>query len=110
MKPANYYGRLLQPWAGFLGGGLGWLIAHQFGSDRSFADCLDTGWPLELAIGFTGLVLAGVGALLGWAWVRRGGESAPRFVAFVGTLAAAVFAVAIVLQTAATLIIPRCHA
>jgi hypothetical protein len=99
------------PWAGFLLGGLGFVLSHQIGSTGNYDACSLHGWPDVLLAGVLCLGLAGTGALLSWRLWRRGEhhETAPRrFIALVSTLAAGLFAFAIVPPMVASLLIPRC--
>jgi hypothetical protein len=111
MRSVSHYIRLLQPWSGFVGGGLGWLAAHQLGGDNAFNSCETMSPLIQLLIGLAGASLAIGGGL--WSrplWSGDEARSGRHFVALVGTLAAAVFLLAIILQTSAALIIPQCHA
>jgi uncharacterized membrane protein len=64
-----------------------------------------------LLIGLLALALAGVGGFLSYGVWRGGDVEAPRpFIALIGILTSALLAIAIVLQTAAGLIIPSCFA
>ena len=100
---------LLSPWAGFIGGGIGWFAAHQSGSDAAFSNCTGSGPLLHLVIGLVALLVALGGGLVGWRTGRRDGAVAWQWVAMVGSLFAVLMALAIVLQTTAGLIIPRCY-
>ena len=99
----------LWPWAGLIGAGLAWMLAHQIGSDGTFFDC-DGGTALSLVAGIFALLLAlasGVGSYRLW---RRGGETeARRFIAMIGWLFAILLGLAILLPTIAALILPGCH-
>jgi hypothetical protein len=98
------------PWSGFIAAPLGWALHQQVLADMLHFNCHLGG----AAAGLLGFAIAG--ALIvtgGWlSWRARGEErAAPRwFVATLGTMAAALFGFAIVLQTIATLILPGCGA
>jgi hypothetical protein len=107
----------LAPWAGWILGILGWVLSDQIGSDLAQTDCTLADPPLMLLIGSCGAALAILGGLVSArVWRRMRGDieqpyaGARRFVAATGTLAAGIFLLAIVFQTAASLIIPQCHA
>lgn len=97
----------LEPWSGSIGGGLGWALSHQLGSDLVTDKCGAAHPLLMILIGIIGLAIAGFG---GWiSWRVRPREAAGRlFVATIGVMFAALFAIAIFMQTAATLFLPRC--
>ena len=101
---------LLLPWSGLLGGSFGWFITHQIGSNQSFDHCGHSGAVPILLAGIFGIGLALWGAWLA-SGVRRdpaSSQGARRFLAVTGIGIAALFVTAIILQTAAALIIPRC--
>lgn len=102
-------------WSGLVLGPAAWLAHHQLGSNLNFARCDVVGGPAVVAIGMACLALALVGGWLSWrAWRRTGanlgdsGEPAGRFIALLSLLAVALFALTIVVQTGAGLIIPDC--
>jgi hypothetical protein len=96
-------------WAALALSAFAWFGSHQFGSNLSFADCRASGALPVLLIGLVALALALGGGLLSWR-IWRGGEAGEGhgFIALIGMLTALLLAVAIVLQTSASLIIPRC--
>jgi hypothetical protein len=98
-------------WAALATGTFAWFNSQQLGSNWAFAAC-PTATPLvHLLIGLLALALVAGGGFLSLR-VWRGGtveESRP-FVALVGLLTSGLLAVAIILQTVAGLIIPRCFA
>jgi hypothetical protein len=100
---------LLLPWAALIGAAAGWFGSQQVGSDLSFGDCVSSGALPALLIGLAGLALAVAGGLLSWR-IWRGGGEARSFVAGIGLLTAALLGVAILFQTLAAFIIPRCFA
>lgn len=101
----------LRPWSGLLGAGLGWVLSDQIGSNTSFGDCSVMSPLVALLIGLGGIAIAAFGGFLSLrAWRSEApGVSARAFVAGTGVGAAALFSVAIFLQTAASLVIPRCY-
>jgi hypothetical protein len=107
----------LAPWAGWIGGLLGWMLTQQAGSDWVQWDCRAAAPGGLLAIGLGGGLLAMAGALVSFQiWRRLAGQldqphaGTRRFVAMTGGLAAGIFTLAILFQTVSGFIIPRCHA
>ena len=98
---------LLIPWAGMIGAGFGWALSHQIGSDLVQDNCNAANPIVMILIGLIGLAIAGFGGLLSWRAIGRE-DGGRKFVSFVGVLRAALFALAIFLQTAATLFLPAC--
>jgi hypothetical protein len=101
---------LFLPWAGLLGGGFGWFLTQQVGSNQIFDNCASADPMLVLVIGLAGLIMAAGGAWLTLPVLRerKAAQGPPRFIAIIGIAMAALFTVAIILQTAASIIIPRC--
>jgi hypothetical protein len=109
--------KALAPWAGWIGGILGWMLSDQFGSDLAQTDCTRADLPLMLAIAAVGAAIAILGALISLrVWRSLPGDlekpyaGARRFVAATGGLAAGIFLLAIVFQALSSIIIPQCHA
>ena len=105
------------PWAGWIGGFLGWALSDQVGSDLAQADCTKAHPLLMVAIGLIGAAIAiGGGAIAFRHWWRTDHETDRpfagnhRFLAGVSALAAGIFTLAILFQTLSTIIIPQCHA
>jgi hypothetical protein len=98
---------LLVPWAGMLGAGFGWALSHQVGSDLVQENCKAANPIVMILIGLAGLAIAGFGALMSWRSIGRE-DGGRKFVACVGVLMAALFSIAIFMQTAATLFLPAC--
>ena len=98
---------LLVPWGGMIGAGLGWALSHQVGSDLAQDNCNAANPVVMILIGLIGLAIAGCGGLVSWRAIGRehGGR---KFVSFVGALMAALFSIAIFMQTAAALFLPAC--
>lgn len=104
------WGWHLLPWAGLIGGGFGWALTHQIGANLVQDRC-QAGGPLTLALlGLLGLAVAAAGAFFSWSlWRKQDAAQATRtFLAALGLLAAALFSVAILFQTIAGFVIPRC--
>ena len=108
---------MLAPWAGLIGGACGWALTHQIGSDSIQDDC-SVGHPLfVLGVGIAGAIILAAGAWLSYG-LWRGSDAADdqpvagsrRFIAGVSLMAAAIFLMAIVLQSLAAFIIPACLA
>ncbi|WP_340315455.1 hypothetical protein [Rhizorhabdus argentea] len=109
LSPALHHARAhLQPWSGMIGAGLGWVLSDQFGSNFTFDHCEAAHPVLMLVVGAIGLAIAVIGAVWSLPVWRDEPPSGRRFVAALGVGMAALFAVAIILQTVASLIIPRC--
>lgn len=105
----------IAPWTGWIGGIAGWVATHQVGSDFAQADCAAAAPAVMLLIGIVGGALAAGGLLVSLGvWRSEANLDQPyvgarKFVAFTGGLAACVFALAILFQTIASFIIPRCY-
>jgi hypothetical protein len=99
------------PWAGLALGTAGFFLAHQLGSNTVFQNCR-VGSPWVVVIGtIVGLAIITAGALGSWrVYAMRGGAVAPRVIAAVSLMSAALFALAILLPLVAALVIPRCWA
>lgn len=97
------------PWAGLALGTLGAGLAHQIGADSTFQDCSFSSPLIVILAAILGLALVIAGALGSWRVYAAGGEPPVRkFIATVSLMSCALFALAIVLPVAASLIIPRC--
>ena len=96
------------PWAGLALGTLGAGLAHQVGADTTFENCR-LGSPATVIIAaVVGLALVALGALGSWRVYSGEEASVRRFIAIVGLMACAVYAIAIVLPIIAALLIPGC--
>jgi di/tricarboxylate transporter len=98
---------LLLPWSGMLGAGIGWAFAHQLGSDFVQDDCRAANPVLMILIGLIGIAIIAFGGMVSWR-AREREDGARKFLAYVGALMAALFAVALFMQTSATFFLPRC--
>ena len=99
------------PWGGLALGTLGFFVAHQLGSDATFQDCR-VGSPWIVIVGtIVGLAIIGAGALASLPVFRADAEPpARRLVATVSLMAAALFALGVILPFFAAVIIPGCWA
>jgi hypothetical protein len=97
------------PWGGLALGTAGFFVAHQLGSSATFQDCR-VGSPWIVIVGtIVGLALIVLGAMASWRVYGDRGEGPPRrTVALVSVMAAALFALAVLLPFIAALIIPGC--
>jgi hypothetical protein len=97
------------PWGGLALGTAGFFVAHQLGSSATFQDCR-VGSPWIVIVGtIVGLALIVLGAMASWRVYGDRGEGLPRrTVALVSVMAAALFALAVLLPFIAALIIPGC--
>lgn len=104
----------LAPWSGVAGGALAWALQYQFLADLLHFGCPRTEHVIGLVSGIAAATLAVAAGLVSrQAWHAKGAGDATetrRFIAHLGMLAAAFAFAAIVLQTAATLILPPCVA
>ncbi|MDB5693860.1 MAG: hypothetical protein JWO81_2923 [Alphaproteobacteria bacterium] len=99
-------------WAALAAGATAWFVSQQAGSDLSFAHCHASGALPVIVIGLLALALIGVGGLYSHRVWDRGTseETGKSFIALLGMLVAGLLAIAIVYQSVAALIIPRCFA
>jgi len=99
------------PWGGLALGTLGAGIAHQLGSDATFQDCAAGSPWIVVVAALVGLALIAAGALASWrVFAARDEAPARRMIAAVSLMAAALFALAVVLPFISALVIPRCWA
>jgi hypothetical protein len=103
--------RAFLPWSGSIAGALGWSLSHQIGSNSVFDDCTANGGGLVLLVGAAALLLTIVGGVVSLAVWRGGAANQARsFVGLLSALLALLAGFAIVLQSAAGLILPACAA
>ena len=101
----------LAPWLGMVGAAVGWLIAHQLGSNMAFDDCRVGDGGFALLAGLAGLLIAAAGGYFSWDVWRRGTETeGRRFIGLLGLLLALLCGFAIILQSVAGMILPACAA
>jgi len=99
------------PWAGSVAAALGVLLQHQGIGDALHFDCGFGAAAANLVAGGVALAIMAVGGWVSWASVRGEAdeEASPRrFVAHLSLMAVALFAVMVVWQTMAGLIVPAC--
>ena len=102
-------------WAGMIIGPIVWGMHHQLGSNLSFAACDRAPNPISLIAGIVALLVLIATGWLGWsAWRQAGGTSAGEadalevFVPLLSVMAATLFALTILVQLLADLILPSC--
>ena len=96
-------------WTALAAGTFAWFGSQQFGSNMAFAGCPHFSPLASLLLGLVALALVAAGGFLSLRVWRSGTvEEARPFVAILGILTSGLLSVAIVLQTLAGLIIPRC--
>ena len=101
----------LKPWAGLIAGMVGAGLQHQLVSDSLHFDCRNGDYAL--LVGVAALLLIALGGLVSWSSVRgHQADAAPtrRFVAHMGVMAAALFALMVLWGLMAGLILPGCLA
>jgi hypothetical protein len=100
---------MLMPWAGLMTGVLAIGVAHQFGSDGQFDDCLAFS-PVALWIVSVLAIAATIaGAFASWRVFRNDREApARKVVAIVSVGACALFVYAMILPLIAAVVIPPC--
>jgi hypothetical protein len=102
---------VFMPWAGLALGTTGFFLAHQIGSDSVFQDCRFSSPLMVIVAAIVGLLVIAAGALGSWRVYAADGEPpGRRFVAAVGLLACALFAIGVTLPFIAAMMIPRCWA
>ena len=109
MKPSNALANQLMPWTGLMTGVVALAIAHQFGSDGVFDDCLAIS-PLPLLIVSLVAIAATIaGAFASWVVFRSKAETRVRkVIAVVSIGASALFIFAMILPIVAAVVIPPC--
>ena len=97
------------PWAGLAASFAGLAVVHQWGSDGSFDSCIDHGFGRIAVYLLLGMLIGASGVIVSARLLGRDAESRPRrFVASLSLGAAALFAMAMLLPTIASALIPRC--
>jgi hypothetical protein len=106
MKMPNF--AELKPWAGLVAGMAGAGLQHQIGADAMHFDCRYGN--SNLAVGIGALLLIAAGAWWSWSAARahRDPESTRRFVAHMSLMAAGFFALMVLWQIMAGVILPAC--
>jgi hypothetical protein len=104
---------ILLAWLGLIAGAVAWSINTQWGQIAPYADCASR-LPTAALISFAGASVALLGSISSWhsqSFVRHpNNEPATvwRFVGLVSALAALIFAFALAMQGAASLIVNPC--
>jgi hypothetical protein len=98
------------PWIGLLIPPIAWAIHHQVGSDLVFYDCRLGETPLIALLGAVMALISLLSGLISWSSRRNDtGMEVRTFAAYLGAMSGAIFFLALVLQTLATLMLPACH-
>ncbi len=101
----------LAPWLGMVGAAMGWILAHQLGSNTVFDDCRVGDGGFVLMTGLLGLSFVIGGGYFSWdVWRRAEETEGRRFIGLLGFLLALLTGFAIILQTASGLKLPACAA
>jgi hypothetical protein len=109
VRRAGELAHLLMPWAGLVTGVVALVIAHQFGADGVFDDCLSVSPVPLLVVSVLAIVATLAGALGSWQVLRNRSEGqARKVVAIVSVGSSALFVLAIVLPMIASVVIPPC--
>jgi hypothetical protein len=96
----------LAPWTGMFAGPLCWALNQQGFSSLLHFNCrLGSGTKGIVSFVVLAIVLIASG-VVSWRW--RGGTELQRFIGIASAGAAALFLLALIFQTAATLILPGC--
>jgi hypothetical protein len=99
----------LAPWAGLFVGAFGWFLHHQAGSNANTYDCRVAGSAYVVGLGLACALLVVLGGLVSWS--AEAPEDSPqnrRFARIVGLASAAIFLLAIGIQTLAGALVPPC--
>jgi hypothetical protein len=98
------------PWIGLFAPPIAWAIHHQVGSDLVSYDCRIGETPLIALVGGVMALIALASGLISWISRRDGPRAEIRtFAAYLGAMSGAVFFLALVFQTMATLMLPACQ-
>jgi hypothetical protein len=109
MSRSSEFADLVMPWAGLIVGLVALVIAHQFGSDGMFDDCLAVGSGRLLVV--SGLAIAATlgGALVSWRVFNSPAQApARKVIAVISLGSAALFVFAMILPVIAAVLIPPC--
>jgi hypothetical protein len=100
---------LLMPWSGLLIGLVALSIAHQFGSDGMFDDCLAVSPGPLLIVSLLAIAATVGGAFLSWRVFSNVSEApARKLVAVISVGTSALFVMAMILPMIAAVMIPPC--
>jgi len=105
---ARQFAKLFAPWTGLVVGLIALILFHQYGSDVTFDDCRVVSPGPMLAVGLFGLLLCGGSGIVSRRSAKDSANEVRRLVATISMGAAALFAFAIVLAMAASLLLPPC--
>ncbi len=98
----------IAPWAGLIAGPTCWALNQQGFTSLLHFDChLGSGVKGVVSFVVLAIILIASGIV---SWRARGEMELQRFIALSSVMAAALFLLALVFQTAATLILPGCGA
>lgn len=97
----------LAPWCGLIAGALIWSLHQQWASDALHFHCGPRHNLLAGVVGLVAALMVAIGGLVSW---RSSLETTAlrRFVGQMGTLAATLFVLAILMQTMAAFTVPAC--
>ena len=110
MKRRGEFTKQFMPWAGLATGILAAGVSHQFGAEGIFDDCAVISPIPILIVNALAIVVVAAGAFWSWPILRQDSEThARKVIAFISVGASALFFLAILLPTIASLIIPRCY-
>ena len=102
----------VRPWSGLILGATGWFLDHQLGADLIFHDCRRGGPWLSGGLAIICGLLVVAGGAMSWTASRHANlptNQNREFSGLVAAGAAALFLLAILLQTFAGFIVPACH-
>ncbi len=109
MKRSSKLVDLLMPWAGLITGVLALSVAHQFGSDGVFDDCLAFSPGPLLTVSAVMVAATLAGGFASWLVFRNDAEApARKVVAVISLGASALFVLAMILPMIAAVVIPPC--
>jgi hypothetical protein len=102
-------------WAGLVAAPAAWIVHHQVGSDLNFTDCRRGDTATLVLIGVAALIVAMAGGVVSYmAWRGTGAslgesqEGSGRFIAVLALMISALLSLTIIVQVAASLILPPC--
>jgi hypothetical protein len=109
MKRSSELRDLMMPWTGLVTGLAALAVAHQFGSDGVFDDCLAVSPVPLVVVSLLAIAATLTGGFASWTVFRNDSEApARKIVAVVSVGSAALFAFAMILPIIAAVVIPPC--
>jgi hypothetical protein len=109
VKRSKEIADLLTPWAGLVIGIIALSVAHQYGSDGMFDDCLAVGRGALFVVSLLAIAATIAGAFVSWRVFNRPAEApARKLIALVSVGASTFFALAMILPVLAAMMIPPC--